>query len=119
VSDTASAKPIEGVEWTLVELDGAPAGVGAGEKPATLRLVADGHAANGFAGCNRLASTYTLSGDSLQFAPIITTKMACSSGMDLERRYVDALQGVRSHRLAGDTLVLLDATAPRLRLVAR
>ena len=97
---------IAGVEWTLVELAGRPAATGSGAQPATLRLAPDGPRAAGFAGCNHLAGTYRLSGDSLVFRPLIPTKMACSTEMDLEQAYLDALAATRTYRTAAGRLEL-------------
>jgi heat shock protein HslJ len=102
-----------GTEWSVVELNGAPAGLGVGDKPATLLLSAADHRVSGFAGCNRAAGTYTLDGSALHIGPLVMTRMACQQGMDLEQRYAAALGATRSYRidngqlelLAGDTVV--------------
>ena len=105
--------PLVGTEWSLIELDGQPAPLGAGEKPATLSLTTSDGRASGFAGCNRWSGTYERSGDQLRFGRLISTKMACSSGMELEQRFLGALEKVRSYaitltglELRGDSTVL-------------
>lgn len=97
---------IEGIEWRLVELDGRPAGVGADGQPATLLLTAGDHRAAGFAGCNRLAGTYELSPERVRLGPLVTTRMACPDGMDLEQRYTAALATVTAYQRTGDRLEL-------------
>jgi hypothetical protein len=42
--------------------------------------------------------------------------MACASGMELEQRFLESLEQVARHRIAGDRLELLD---PSGALVAR
>jgi heat shock protein HslJ len=102
----AGGAPLVGTEWTLVEIDGQPAGLGAGEKPATLSLSeADKHA-SGFAGCNRMSGTYELAGSTLRFGPMAVTRMACATGMDLETRFLAVLEATRGYRLAAEGLEL-------------
>lgn len=91
--DTAApaSSPV-GIEWTLTELGGGPAGHGAGGRPATLLLTDISSLASGFAGCNQFSGTYTLSGTSLTFGPLAMTRMACAAGDELERRYSMVLE---------------------------
>jgi len=97
-----------GVEWSLVELNGAPAPLGAGDRPATLTL-GDSARASGFGGCNRIAGSYELAGDSLRFGPLISTRMACDQGMELEQAYGAALEATRRFRVTEAGLELLGA----------
>lgn len=101
----AEPRPASGV-WKLVELGGKPAPTGQEGKPAMLELREEGRRATGFAGCNRMAGTYEVRGDSLRFSPLILTRMACRNGMDLEQAYVDALQATRSYRSTATGLEL-------------
>jgi heat shock protein HslJ len=91
--------------WSLVELNGRPAGTGAGGQPATLQLAAD--QASGFAGCNRFSSTYTLSGTALRFTGPVSTRMACAAGMELEQAYLSVITATRAYRVTDSTLELL------------
>jgi heat shock protein HslJ len=99
---------IANAEWTLVELNGQPATLGAGGKPATLTLTDTDKRASGFAGCNRFSSTYSLDGSALTFSPIITTKMACQAGMELEQSLVNSLTATRTFRQTANNLELQD-----------
>jgi heat shock protein HslJ len=92
-------------QWALVELNGRPAGTGAGGMPATLQIDAD-HA-SGFAGCNRFSSAYTRSGAALRFTGPVSTRMACAAGMELEQAYLTAITATRAYRVSGGTLELL------------
>ncbi len=105
----AATPQITGTEWMLVELDGSPAPLGAGDRPATL-LLGDSARASGFGGCNRIAGKYELSGDSVRIGPLISTKMACDRGMELERAYGTALEGARGYRVTTEGLELLGPT---------
>ncbi|MEP6574467.1 MAG: META domain-containing protein [Gemmatimonadota bacterium] len=99
------APPLVATEWKLRGLAGKPAGMGAGNKPATLLLESDS-SVSGFAGCNRFRGIYSLNGDSVKFGPLMSTKMACPQGTGLETAYLAALATVRSYTIAGDTLSL-------------
>lgn len=102
------APKITGIEWQLTELAGQPAGLGAGGRPATLNFDDAEKRANGFAGCNRFAGTYQISGGELIFSPLIMTKMACEAGMELEQGVGTALAEVRNYRLSDRKLELLN-----------
>jgi heat shock protein HslJ len=112
--DTALAGP----EWRLVELNGRPAGTGAGGRPATLQFIEEGRVA-GFGGCNRIAGPYAVTGDSLRLGPLVMTRMACSEGMELETAFAAALDSVESYRRDGSALELLRAADVIARLEAR
>ena len=96
-----------GTAWSLVQLDRQPVGVRPGAAAPTL-LLADKRA-SGFAGCNRLAAAYDLTADRLTFNQIATTRMFCAEGMDLEQRYLAALESTRTYRLSGQDLELVGA----------
>lgn len=62
---------------------------------------------SGNTGCNGFSATYTAKGGQLQFGPPMSTRKACVGSV--ENDFVDALQSVRSQRLDGRELKLLDA----------
>jgi putative lipoprotein len=65
----------------------------------------------GSTACNRYFAPVTLSGATLRFGTGGSTRMACPPPvMDQERRFLEALTAVRTYRLAGATLHLLDET---------
>ncbi len=97
--------PLEGTEWTLVELEGAlvPEGV-----QATLVLEEAGTRASGRSGCNSFAGSYRLAGASLTFGGLASTQRACAgSAMEVESAYFRTLGRVGGYRLTGDGLHLL------------
>lgn len=101
---------IEDIEWTLTKLGAATAIIANPQNPPRLMLQSAGRRLAGSGGCNRLAGSYTLSGQRLDFGDTISTMMACPSGMEQERAFHDALAQVTSWRLNGPTLELLDST---------
>jgi heat shock protein HslJ len=95
--------------WKLVELQGAPVTVAPNQREPHLVLQLQGNRVVGSGGCNRLTGTYTLNGDFVGFAGVAATRMACPAGMEQESAFLRALGDVRSWRVRGDDLVLLDA----------
>lgn len=103
-----AAWPLEGTYWKLVNLRGQPAAqVQPGREPYIVLQAATRRVA-GNSGCNRLAGSYTLQGDALRFGQAVGTRMACISGMDVEASFLSMLGDVRTWRLAGDSLQLVD-----------
>lgn len=103
----AAAVPLIGTEWRLVTLNGQAAPPGAGGKPATITFGAEDNRVAGFAGCNRVAGTYQQEHDSLRLGPLILTRMACTSGMELEQQFTAALDAARRYQIVGRRLDLL------------
>ncbi len=123
-SDAASSSTqptLVGVTWELIELGGQPAPMGAGDRRATLVVEGGGESrANGFAGCNRWFSSYTLTlPDQIQFTAPGATKMACATGMELEQRYLAMLSQVRRYTMSDSTAVLHGESGPLAKFVAR
>ena len=93
--------------WTLVELGGHTAPLGAERRPGTIQFDTKTSKVSGFAGCNRFSGGYTASGDTVNFGPLALTKMACEEGMDLENAFTDALSRAKRFQMVGGSLVLL------------
>jgi heat shock protein HslJ len=93
-------------DWALVALGDPPAPIGATAHPPTLRLDSKDTRASGFAGCNRFSGSFELAGARLTFGPLLSTKMACERGMDVEQRYLDALGKVDAWSVESGELVL-------------
>ncbi len=112
---------LAGPEWTLVELDGRPIAPEEASRPPNLHFDAEAGRVTGFAGCNRLSGSYeaVASGDSLKFGPLVTTKMACEPGLELETGFLEVLEATRAYRLSERGLELLGDGGPRARLEAR
>jgi heat shock protein HslJ len=98
------ASLLQGAEWTVVEIGGAPLVAGS---QVTLAFAPDGHL-SGQASCNRFMSEYTLSGEGLAISKGAGTMMMCDAAlMDQERRFLDALGGVQNFSIAADGALLL------------
>jgi heat shock protein HslJ len=95
---------LQGAEWTVVEIGGAPLVDGS---KVTLDFGTDGRV-SGHASCNSFTSAYTLSGEGLAISPVAGTMTMCDAPlMDQERRFLDALGGVQNFSIAADGALLL------------
>jgi heat shock protein HslJ len=108
----AGTVKITDLDWELSAIEGRPSPLGAGDRPVTLRLDAAASRATGFAGCNRYSAPFRIHGDSLSFGPAISTKMACTDGMELERRFLVALPVFTTWRRADSMLTLSGPSGP-------
>jgi heat shock protein HslJ len=98
------ASLLQGVEWTVVEIGGAP--LVAGSK-VTLDFAPDG-VVSGHASCNSFTGAYALSGEGLAISRVAGTRMMCDAAlMDQERRFLDALGGVQGFSIGADGALLL------------
>ena len=84
-----------------------PVSASSGKEPPYLLFAPNELRVSGSGGCNRLMGAFALEGSKLHFGPIATTRMACSAGMEQERRFLLALAKVDSYRIRGDRLSLL------------
>jgi heat shock protein HslJ len=97
--------------WRLVELRGAPVVVTPNQREAHLVLQITGDRVVGSGGCNRLTGEYALHGDFVRFSGIAATRKACAGGMAQEAAFLRALDQVKSWRVHGDELSLLDSSS--------
>jgi heat shock protein HslJ len=99
--------------WVLTEIDhlSPPAGVGEGE--ASISFVQEGRV-SGFTGCNRFNGPFTLTGRSVHFGPIVTTRMACPVSANIETPYMKVLDDARRIDVQGQELYLLNEAGRRL-----
>jgi len=76
----------------------------------TIAFGADGRV-SGDTGCNVFSGSYTLSGSSIAFGPIATTRRACASdeANQQEQEFLAALAASTMYELVGDRLTLRDA----------
>jgi heat shock protein HslJ len=107
---TSAAVPISITEthWNLIELDGnAIAAVTSGRNQPYIYLQRPGDKISGSGGCNRLFGTFDLSGNSLQFHSVASTRMACAdNSMANEAALLEALKLTTSFQLDGNVLQL-------------
>jgi copper homeostasis protein (lipoprotein) len=105
--DEAVDRPIEGVDWVLVELPGgSPVPEGGA---ASLRLDREDRRVSGSTGCNRYDGSYELTGPRLHVDPTAMTRAVCPyAGLaQVERDFLEALRVTGSARVIGDLLELI------------
>jgi heat shock protein HslJ len=118
--DTRAEAPLENTHWTLTRVGDTAVDAGAAEREPHIVLHSTTHRVSGAAGCNQLLGSYSLDDTDLTFGTLATSRMACPSTMQVERRFLAALRATRSARVRGPTLELLDANGRFLaRLEAR
>lgn len=108
-------------EWTLTELSGQPVSVPAEGQVPSLRFSQDEERVSGFAGCNQFFGAYSVEGDRLHLQSIGMTRKSCSppSTMQLETRFVDALENVTRATISGNILTLYDGNRAIAKFVAK
>jgi putative lipoprotein len=72
----------------------------------------------GFTGCNSFTGSYSVDGDALGLGEIAATQRACIEGMDVERRFLEALRQADRYEISGDTLKLFRGKSPALEFAA-
>jgi heat shock protein HslJ/uncharacterized lipoprotein NlpE involved in copper resistance len=98
---------IESKTWQLIELPGQSLAVIGPERAPSLVFDGATKRASGSAGCNRFNGTYELSGNSLRFGPLATTRMMCPPEiMAVEDAMLKALAAGLTWSLQDGTLVL-------------
>ncbi len=106
---------LEGVKWRLVELGNRDIPKALAEER-ELYLVFDanqgqkagGGRVAGFVGCNHVQGGYQRSGYALTFGRLASTRMACSTGYELETYLLRTLEKVRGWWIHDGALELLD-----------
>jgi heat shock protein HslJ len=98
-----AAISLVGTEWDLEDLGGA----GVLENvEATLTFPEAGKAA-GDGSCNRFFGAVEISGDSIHFGPLASTRMACPDAVaNQEARYLKALEGAERFTREGPHLMI-------------
>ena len=109
-----SMEPLENTYWKLTRLGTTPVGGTSGTRELHLILQPSSHRVSGFSGCNRLTGSYSLDGSRLIFSQNAATLMACPTGMDTERAFLNALAQVRTTKITRQHLEMFDASGKLL-----
>lgn len=98
---------LAGTRWALVQLGDKPVAISEGGREAYLALNSADGSVVGYAGCNRISSTYKQNGAQISFGEIIATRMFCPD-MPTETALLQAMKVAAGWRIAGSRLELLD-----------
>jgi heat shock protein HslJ len=98
------ASLLQGAEWTVAKIDGAPLVAGS---QVTLAFAPEGRL-SGQSSCNRFMGEYALSGEGLAISRLGGTKMLCDAAlMEQEGKFLAALGGAHGFSIAADGALLL------------
>jgi copper homeostasis protein (lipoprotein) len=100
--------PLRGTYWKLVRLNNMPVQAADGKQEPHLIFATKGNRVSGSGGCNRVAGSFELDGDKLRLGQMVSTKMACLSGMEQEQRFLQLMDKVERYRINGSHLEMLD-----------
>lgn len=93
--------------WKLVQLNGAAVEPGEGKE---LHMVLRGEdQVGGYAGCNQFTGSVTLSGDTVSFGPIASTRRMCADAMEQEDAFLQALENAQRYSISGESLAIENA----------
>jgi copper homeostasis protein (lipoprotein) len=115
-ADAPATAALLNTRWRLVELDGQPVMLAAGQRELFLQLASEGNRVRGYSGCNGLSGRFEQGSDGFRFEALALTSSTCAGAAGVqEAGYVAALQATASRRIVGDALQLRDAQG-RVRL---
>jgi heat shock protein HslJ len=112
-----SSESIYGRRWHLTSIKGQAVT----KVEAYIEFDEENKRMSGNGGCNLIGGGFEISGNSLKFGPIISTKRACldNEGTRTETQFLQALQGVTSYRLSNGVLTLYAGNDAVLTFAAR
>jgi heat shock protein HslJ len=95
---------LSGIEWLLSDLAGTPV---VPNSKASLSFLDAGRAA-GNASCNRFTGSVTISGDSIKFGQLASTRMACPDNAisAQEDQYLKLLEAAKRFELKDNSLLI-------------
>ncbi|HTC74364.1 MAG TPA: META domain-containing protein [Edaphobacter sp.] len=91
--------PLEKTEWRLIRLGRTVVKADDLHRAPQIVLDPESHRASGSGGCNRIMGGYELKGDTLTFARMASTMMACPDGMETEQKFLRALGQVKRWKI--------------------
>ncbi|HEU4636492.1 MAG TPA: META domain-containing protein, partial [Edaphobacter sp.] len=114
-----AAAPLRETYWKLTDIAGTPVRPNDHQREAHLIFSAQDDRVSGSGGCNRLSGTYEVRDASMRFGGVASSRMACTTGMELESKFLGALEQVRRWKISGRELQLTDDDGrPLLRFTA-
>ncbi len=102
------APPLEGTTWVPTHIMGAPVQQPPGPRRLFLRLNPQQERLKGFGGCNTFFGAYTLDQGKIDISRLGGTRMHCPGRMELERRFLKALERASQWSIQDARLQLLD-----------
>ena len=94
--------------WAVFEVGGTAIAPDTSSKTMQFVLAVSDSSVTGSTGCNRLMGIYMMSADTLVFAHLVTTKMACLTEPAYEQVFLNALDATMRFQVNGDELRLFN-----------
>jgi heat shock protein HslJ len=104
---TTAPSDLYNTKWMIQTLNGTRVITPEGGVEVSLTIASDG-SANGSAGCNTFSGKAEVSGSTIKFGPLATTRKMCPEQMDTERDFLAAMGKTVSYGISGNTLSLMD-----------
>jgi putative lipoprotein len=95
---------LENTTWRLTRLGEKDVIENGLHEGPSITLQSAGQRVTGTGGCNRINGAYRLDRQTIHFGPMATTMMECSSGMDIEKDFLQALDQARTWKNFGHEL---------------
>lgn len=108
-SSQASDEPLENTYWKVIHLGDTAVTVAERQREPYIILHPASRRVSGSDGCNRITGSYERKGDRLAFGQMAGTLMACPTGMEIEKKLLEALRRTGRARITRQHLELLDA----------
>ncbi|MBM7368954.1 META domain-containing protein [Gordonia hydrophobica] len=112
-------RPIVGTHWrvtALVKHEAVSSSAVLDERKPFFQIATDG-TLSGNTGCNAMTGSATVDDDTIDFAPIATTRKACAAEItEIERTVLAALRGETTVKVDGDSLALTNVADGNLGL---
>jgi copper homeostasis protein (lipoprotein) len=99
---------LTGTIWSLHELEGKSVGLDSKGQRLFFSLDAKGKKLRGVGICNTISATYLVTGEVFLINRLISTRMACPNGIELEASFLQALDTTETYQITGDLLYLRD-----------
>jgi len=108
---------LEGRPWQLVELGGQSVSLPPGSDAPFITFDTQGGKASGHGGCNRFFGSFQISGATLRFEELATTRMACPEPFaSIEQQFLTALGETDGFAMDHRKLLLLSGSTVLARL---
>jgi copper homeostasis protein (lipoprotein) len=104
---TTTPTTINRITWQLASEHGRLVSAADAVRPPYLFIDEEGTRVSGMSGCNQFGGTVTVGASTIRFRDIFMTKMACER-MELESRFIAALEEARTWRIVDNQLELAD-----------
>jgi heat shock protein HslJ len=99
---------LENTNWNLTRMGDKDVAASDIQHAPYIFLDSSGNRVSGSGGCNRISGTYRVDKQKIRFGPTGLTMMACPTGMDREKDFMEALGETRRWKIRGNELEFYD-----------